>query len=127
MSVECRILVGLTLEFARDLQYKDFRKIETFTEKHPELDEYNYHRDSREGKLLLIGDGMNGEFLRLIKVDKCIDDGYIGDSNEFVELPAPSQSFNAELIHTMSELYEEYTGKPATFADFKYAMWSQWR
>lgn len=126
MSVECRILVGLTLEFARDLKHEDFRKVEAFTEKHPELDEYNYHSDDREGKLLLIGDGMDGDFLRLIKVDKLIDGGSIGDANEFVELNIPSGVLNQELITKMSELYKEYTGEYPVNTDFKYAMWSQW-
>ncbi len=123
MSVECRILVGLTLEFERDI---DFKKVDVFTNKHPELDEHEYHNDDKEGKLLLIGDGMNGEFLRLIQVDKYIDGGSLGDANEFYELPAPNHLFNPELVDKMSKLYEEYTGKSATLADFKYAMWSQW-
>jgi hypothetical protein len=126
MSVECRILVGLTLEFARDLNHEDFRKAGVFTEKYPELDEYNYGGGDREGKLLLVGDGMNGDFLRLIKVDKLIDEGSLGDANEFMELAVPNSAFNPELIEKMSTLYEEYTGKPPALADFKYAMWSQW-
>lgn len=126
MSVECRVLTGLTIEFTRDLNHEDFRKCHAFTDKYPELDEYNYGRGEREGKLLLIGDGMNGDFLRLIKVDKIIDEGNLGETNEFIELPAPNSSFNPELIEKMSKLYEEYTGKPPALADFKYAMWSQW-
>lgn len=124
MSVECRILTGLTIELERDLN--SFEKLHAFEEKYPELDEYNYHTEDREGKLLLVYDGMCGEFARLIKVDKYIDGGNMGDANEFMELPAPNQCFDPELIEKMSKFYEEYTGKPATLADFKYAMWSQW-
>ena len=124
MSVECRILTGLTLELDRDLN--GFEKLHALEEKYPELDEYNYHRWDREGKLLLIYDGMCGQFARLIRVDKYVDGANLGDSNEFIELPAPNHVFNPELIEKMSKLYEEYTGKPATLADFKYAMWSQW-
>jgi hypothetical protein len=124
MSVECRVLIGLTLELENPV--KDFKKCHAFEEKYPELDEYNYHRWEREGKLLLIYDGMCGEFVRLIKVDKYKDGTDIGDSNEFIELAAPDHVFDPELIEKMSKLYEEYTGKPVTLADFKYAMWSQW-
>ncbi len=124
MSVECRILTGLTIELERDLN--GFEKLHALEEKYPELDEYNYHREDREGKLLLVYDGMCGEFARLIKVDKYLDGANLGDSNEFVELPAPNSVFDPALIEKMSKLYEEYTGKPATLADFKYAMWSQW-
>lgn len=123
MSVECRILTGLTLELERDID--DFRKLHDFEEKYPELDEYNYHREDREGKLLLIYDGMCGEFARLIKVDKYIDGGNLGDYNEFIELPALSQ-WDPELTSQMKKLYEEYTGKSVNPTDFKYAMWSQW-
>lgn len=122
MSVSSRILIGLTLEFDRDI---DFSKVDEFTHKHPELDEYEYDYDEKEGKLLLIGDGMNGDFLRLIKVDKLIEDGNLGEDTDFVELPTPGQ-FNPDLINQMSKLYEEYVGTPPTTSDFKYAMWCQW-
>lgn len=127
MSVDCRILTGLTIEFARDLTSEDFQKCEAFIEKHPELDEYEYHSLDREGKLLLIGDGMSGDFLRLIKVDKYIAGGYLGDTNEFFELTTPAASFDPELIAKMKELYEEYTGKSFNPSELKYAMWSQWQ
>ena len=125
MSVECRLYVGLTLEVARDLKHSDFRRAEAITTRHPELDEYNYHYDDREGKLLLIGDGMNGDFLRLIRVDKIIEGGSLGDSNEFIELPMPGK-FNPDLITQMSDIYEEYTDSRPASTDFKYAMWNQW-
>lgn len=123
MSVECRILTGLTLELDRNLD--GFEKLHALEEKYPELDEYNYHRCDREGKLLLIYDGMCGEFARLIQVDKYVDGGTLGDSNEFVELPSTG-GFDPELIDKMATIYEEYTGKVCTLGDFKYAMWSQW-
>lgn len=125
MSVDCRIITGLTIEFAHDLNSFDFKKYHKFVEKYPELDEYTYDRADREGKLLLIVDGMSGEFCRLVQVDKLIA-GNIGEGNEFVELAAPSSCFNPELIGKMSEIYKEYTKKLATPADFKYATWSQW-
>ena len=120
MSVDCRIVVGLTLEFPGAV---DFRKAEAFTEKHPELDEYKYRFDEKEGKLLLIGDGMNGDFLRLVKVDKIIEEL---EDFDFVPLNMPSGVLNQELISQMSELYKEYNGEYPKNTDFKYAVWTQW-
>jgi hypothetical protein len=124
MSVDCRVFVGLTIELERNID--DFEKVHDFEDKYPELDFYNHHNDELEGKLLLIADGMDGDFARLIKVDKFIDGGYLGDANEFFELTAANSCFDAELIEKMSKLYEEYTGKAPTLSDFKYAIWSQW-
>ena len=123
MSVECRVLVGLTLELERDIQ--SFKKLHELEEKYPELDEYTYHRDDREGKLLLIYDGMCSEFARLIMVDKYIDEGSLGDSNEFFELKTKAD-YDPEVVKKMFAIYEEYTGKRPNAEDFKYAIWSQW-
>ena len=119
MSVDCRIVVGLTLEIPGAV---DFEKVEAFTEKHPELDEYKYRFDEREGKLLLIGDGMNGDFLRLVKADKIIE-GF--EEFDFIGLPT-NHTFSPDLIQQMTDLYEEYTGTKPNPGDFKYAMWTQW-
>lgn len=124
MSVECRVLVGLTLELEKDIQ--SFKKLHELEEKYPELEEYTYHIDDREGKLLLVYDGMCSEFARLIMVDKYIDGGSLGDSNEFFVLNMPSGVLSQELISKMSEIYKEYTGEYPKNTDFKYAMWSQW-
>ena len=82
-------------------------------------------KNEKEGKLLLICDGMNGQFLRLVKVDKFVDGGSLGDTNEFVELPMPGQ-YDPELLDKIKQLYFEYTGKPLEDKDIKYAMWTQW-
>jgi hypothetical protein len=123
MSVECRVLVGLTLELEKDIQ--SFEKLHELEDKYPELDEYTYHRDDREGKLLLIYDGMCSEFARLIMVDKYIDEGSLGDNNEFFELKAKAD-YDPEVVKKMFDIYEEYTGKRPNAEDFKYALWSQW-
>lgn len=120
MSVDCRIVVGLTLEIPGKI---DWDKVEEFTHKYPELDEYKYHYDEKEGKLLLIGDGMNGSFLRLVQVDKIIEE--LTDF-DFVQLNMPSGVLGQNLIGQMSELYKEYTGEYPKASDFKYALWSQW-
>ena len=120
MSVDCRIVVGLTLEFPGKI---DWDKVEEFTHKYPELDEYKYRYDEKDGKLLLIGDGMNGSFLRLVKVDKIIEEL---EEFDFVQLNMPTGVLGQNLIGQMSELYKEYTGEYPKNSDFKYAMWSQW-
>ena len=119
MSVDCRIVVGLTLEFPGKINWD---KVEEFTHKYPELDEYKYRSDEREGKLLLIGDGMNGSFLRLVKVDRIIEEL---EEFDFVSLPI-NNSPSPDLINKMSALYEEYFGTKPNSTDFKYAAWSQW-
>lgn len=124
MSVECRVLTGLTLELENPI--KDFKKLHALEDKHPEIEEDRYHREDREGKLLLVYDGMCGEFARLIKVDKYRDGANLGDCNEFIPLNMPAEVLSQELISQMSELYKEYTGEYPKNSDFKYAMWSQW-
>lgn len=123
--VDCRIFIGLTVELAKDLKPDDFRKIDDFLNKHPELDEY-VGDPNLEGRILLIHDGMDGDFARLVFVDKFRDDASLGSSNEFIELAAPNHMFNPEVISKMFDLYEDYTGSRPAISDFKYALWSQW-
>ena len=126
MSTRSKLFIGLTIELGTDLSPADFKKLHAIEEKYPELDEYNHEPKDREGKLLLIYDGMNSQFARLILVDKYIEGGNLGYSNEMLELAAPRNMFNPEIITKMSDVYEEYTGHEPTLAEFKYALWSQW-
>lgn len=122
MSVSCRIFVGPTIELARNLTHEDFRKADDFMNKHPELDEY-VGDNNLEGRILLIADGMDGEFLRLIYVNAFQDEASLGSANEFKELEGTA---DFKVIDKMIDLYEEYTEKEFEETDLKYAMWSQW-
>ena len=126
MSISSRIITGLTLELGRNLTSADFKKLHALEEKYPELDEYNYDYKDREGKLLLIYDGMSSDFARLVQVDKYIDGGNLGDGNEFIELPLSDQMLEMPVVQKMIALYEEYTGEKFKSDMLKYAMWSQW-
>lgn len=126
MSTRSKLFIGLTIELGTNLSHEDFKKLHALEEKYPELDEYNHEPKDREGKLLLIYDGMCSQFARLILVDKYIEGGNLGYSNEMFELAAPKNIFNPEIISKMSDVYEEYTGNEPTLAEFKYALWSQW-
>ena len=125
MSVDSRIYVGLTLELGTKLNHNDFTRLHALDDKYPEIEEDRYHTEDREGKLLLVYDGMCGDFARLIYVDKFIEGGSLGDTNEFIELPAKAD-YDPEVVKKMFDIYEEYTGQRPKAEDFKYAMWSQW-
>jgi hypothetical protein len=125
MSTRSKLFIGLTIELGTGLSPADFKKLHAIEEKYPELDEYNHEPKDREGKLLLIYDGMSSKFARLIFVDKYIEGGNIGYSNEMFELASPKHMFNPEIISKMSDVYKEYTGHEPTLAEFKYALWSQ--
>ena len=123
MSVSCRIFVGPTIELARNLTHEDFRKADDFMNKHPELDEYVGDTGNLEGRILLIADGMSGDFLRLVLVHSLRDGASLGSANEFKELEGTA---DFKVIDKMIDLYEEYTGKEFEDTDLTYAMWSQW-
>lgn len=125
MSVYSRVFVGATVELATNLKYNDFRKADAFIEKHPELDEYSYdlHKDA-ENKTVLICDGMNGRYLRLIHIDKCTDGAYLDHGSELVALA--NTTIPEHIVTTFAQIYKEYTGEDIQPEQIKYAMWTQW-
>ena len=124
MSVESRIIIGHTINITYALTQDDFRKCDAFISKYPELDEYNYRWDEKEKKVLMIADGMNGDYLRLVHVDKIIDGGNTGDE-DWVDLPKPALP-SREVAEKLAAMYKEYTGLELTEKDIHYAMWTQW-
>jgi hypothetical protein len=124
MSVESRIIIGHTINITYDLRQDDFRKCDAFISKYPELDEYTYPWTSKEKQILMIADGMNGSYLRLVHVDKIIDGGNTGDE-DWIDLPKPALP-SREVAERLASLYKEYTGRELTEKDIHYAMWTQW-
>lgn len=124
MSTSSRIIIGHTINITYDLRQDDFRKCDAFVSKYPELYEYNHRWDELERKVLMIADGMNGSYLRLVHVDKIIDGGNTGDE-DWVDLPKPALP-SREVAEKLAAMYKEYTGRELTEKDIHYAMWTQW-
>lgn len=124
MSVDSRIIIGHTVNLAYGLNVTDFRKVDAFISKHPELDEDHYRYDDREKRVLMIADGMNGDYLRLVHVDRIIDGGNTGDE-DWIDVPKPALP-SMEVAEQLANAYKEYTGKDLTEKDVHYAMWTQW-
>ena len=81
----------------------------------------------RKGRKVLISDGMNGDFARLVWVDKIIEPGNAW--REYIKLSMPAGIGDQYFITSIYESSD--TGKSKEY-DFNnsivdYAMWSQWR
>ena len=125
MSVSSCIYMGPTLEIATNLSYADFRKCDAFIEKHPEIDEYAYNLYKEpENKLVLIVDGMNGHYARLIYINQCRHDAHESYNSKITELA--NANIPTEIYEKMKALYEEYTGTEMLPEQIKYAMWTHW-
>lgn len=125
MSVDSRIFIGWTVELETKLKHEHYRKLDNFIETHEELDEYMYPDEKKLGKTLIIVDGMNGDFARLVKVDKFKDNSSLGDGHEFSEL-GHSFKIDDETLETFKTIYREYKGEELDPANVKYAIWNQW-
>lgn len=125
MSVDSRIYIGFTIELDKDLDHTGFRKASDFVDRYPEFDEYKYWQEEKEGKFIIVVDGMNGDFARFILVDKFRDGANLGPGNEFIEMTAP-RAISPEEQKIFETVYLEYTGNTLSPQDIKYAMWNQW-
>ena len=67
---------------------------------------------------------MNGQYARLVYLDKCLNDAHSSTSSEMQELVHVNPP--DEIYLKFKELYEEYTGETFTPDKIKYAMWTQW-
>ena len=122
MSVYSRIFTGWTVEILNSVTHSDFAHFHSFIDEHPELDEYS-HQDFT-GKTLLIVDGMNGHYLRLIKVDACQNYSSCSTRDQMIELQTPELSL--ELFEEFNQIYQKYTGNELKPEQVKYTMWTQW-
>ena len=98
MSVDYKLYIGYTVNLKNDSNYEDFNFFHNF-------DEYNEF--NCEGKVLLLVDGMNGEYARLIFVDKKICDIWKCDNYYKLQKGDIPDAVYGE----MNELYKAMYGK----------------
>lgn len=98
MSVDCSLYIGYTVNLKNDLESEDFKFFHNFDE----YDEFNY-----QSKVLLLVDGMNGHYARIIFVDKKIDD--IWECDDYYKLQ--NANIPGEVYSEMNKLYKAMYGK----------------
>ena len=118
MSVRCEAFIGYTVTLKTNLKSDDWELIEEFEEKHNEYDFYNYRE--REGKVLLVVDGMNGLYARFVYVDEHIEECWIDGKDYF---PLRSQSVPNDIYEKINKAYRDMYGKDLDKGLIEYALW----
>lgn len=116
MGIETDIYIGFTigLELNEQKDYEFYRKI---VDEYPELDKYN-------SKVHLVIDGMNGDYARLIFIEKKIDGCYCDELDYFkvnhnIEIPE-------EIYSELNKYYKVIMGDELSRDKIDYAIWAHW-
>lgn len=115
MSVSSDQFIGYTVTLKEDLTSDDFDFYDDFTTKYTEYDQY-----IGKEKVLLVVDGMNGLYARLVFVDTCIKDSWANE-NDYIVLrnsPIPEEVYDA-----LNKPYKLMYGKDLDKTLIEYATW----
>lgn len=115
MSVDCEAYIGYTVTLKTDLNGEDFDFFGNFSETHTEYNLYDC-----KGKVLLVVDGMNGDYARFIFVDEHIENCWI-DGKDYFPLKSPSVPNN--VYEELNLAYELMYGKELDASLIEYALW----
>ena len=118
MSVDCEAFIGYSITLKKDLSHDDFRFFNDFTEKYPQYDYYN-HSLKRENRVILITDGMNGLYSRLVYVEKHIDECWMTEKYYF---PLKSDTVPKDVFIKLNEAYGLMYGKDVSKDLIEYAL-----
>ena len=117
MSVDCEAFIGYTVTLKKDLKGEDFEFFCSFGDEHPEYNQYDC-----KGKVLLVTDGMCGDYARLIFVDEHIEECWIEGKDYY---PLKSQSIPDDVYDELNKAYKLVYGKDLDKDLVEYALWFQ--
>jgi hypothetical protein len=115
MSVDCEGYIGYTVTLKENLTSNDFDFFNDFSEEHGEYNKYY-----SKGKVLLIVDGMSGDFARLILVDEKIEDCWIDGKDYFALQSSPVPD---NVYEELNKAYKLMYNKDLDKSLIEYALW----
>ena len=117
MSVDCEAYIGYTVTLETNLNSDDFEFFWNFLEAHGEYNQYDC-----KGKVLLVTDGMNGEYARLVFVDEHIRECWIEGKDYFtLQSPPVPDNVYEELNKAYRAMYDMDLDRNL----IEYALWFQ--
>ena len=119
MSVSCEGYIGYTVTLKEDLNSDDFNFFNEFKEEHSEYNQYDC-----KGKVLLVTDGMCGEYARLVFVDEHIKECWI-EGKDYFSLKSPSLLIPDNVYTALDKAYSLMYQKDLDQIKIDYALWFQ--
>ena len=125
MSVDCEAYIGYTVTLKTNLNSADFNFFNDFEDRHAEYSQWSHKHDedgkyNREGKVLLVIDGMSGHYTRLIFVDEYMERCWVEGKRYF---PLKSQSISDDAYEELNKAYQLMYGKELDKDLIEYALW----
>lgn len=118
MSVSCEAYIGYTVTLKENLNSDDFDFFNEFIEEHSEYNQYDC-----KGKVLLVTDGMCGEYARLVFVDEHIEECWI-EGKDYFPLKSPS-AIPDNVYEELNKAYKAMHGGELDEGLIEYALWFQ--
>lgn len=115
MSVSCEGFVGYTVTLKTNLNSDDFEFFNDFSEAHSEYNQYDC-----KGKVLLVVDGMCGEYARFVFVDERIKECWI-EGKDYFSLKSPTIPDN--VYDELNKAYKLMYNKDLDKSLIEYALW----
>ena len=115
MSVSCEAYIGHTVTLKTNLNGKDFDFFDDFMETHGEYNQYDC-----KGKVLLVVDGMNGSYARLVYVDEHIEECWVEGKHYF---PLKNPAIPDNVYEELNKAYHLMYGKELDKTLVEYALW----
>lgn len=118
MSVSCEMYVGYTINIKENLTHDDFEKYEEFTRNYPEYDERS--NSEKVNKVILIDDGMNGLYARLIFVELHVPECWV-EGNDYHILN--NNQIPEEVLNALKLAYQRLCQKELDINQIEYSLW----
>ena len=123
MSVDIEKIKGFTITLKKDLTNEDFDFFQRL-EQYPDFDwdkgQYSQYR-MKPNQVALVVDGMNGDYARLVYVEK-IAEVYDVDYEE-TYIPLKQKEITEDIYNKMNECYKMIYGNDLDKAEIEYALW----
>lgn len=118
MSTSCKGYIGYTVNLKENLSSEDFEFFENVITEHSE-----YNQFECQGKTLLVVDGFNGEYARLIFVEEKIEDCWIECKDYFkLHCTEISDDIYKELNTAYNVIYRENLDR----SKIEYSVWFEY-
>jgi hypothetical protein len=123
MSVDIEKIKGFTITLKENLTHEDFEFFENVEEKHKEFAYRGKYSQfgMKPNQVALVVDGMNGNYARLVYVEKTAE-VYDVDYDE-TYIPLKQKEMTEDIYNEMNECYKMIYGKDLDKEKIEYALW----